>query len=208
MDSFSSRNWLRTLGWCFLAGFALLGLTDFFHTATGVQKYLIDLPGLMLKPYNWPLYLPVQMGLITTGAGLLWALLFNLLVQQRLKMKEDEDRQPLGKGLVPVTVLMIIAGFFLGWVTLGYEYHLSLYLVFYILSLVIVSLFFSRYYLLAFLLVGLSGPLAEWLLLAPSVGYYEFVQKDLFGRVPGWQLFAYGWGGLFFHFITRPVRKY
>lgn len=202
----SSSPWLKTVIITFFAGAGLLGLTDFFHTAAGVQRYLFSSDILMIGAFGWPWYIPVQMGIIALMVMTAWTLLFNHVLLSWSRIDAVNDVQPLGSLLPLVSVIMIAAGFVAGWAAIGYEHHLSLYLALYVASTVYFALFFSRCYLLAFLLVGIGGPLAEWLLLSPSVGYYEFVQKDLFGRVPGWQLFAYGWGGIFFHYVTAGIR--
>ncbi len=201
------NTWKKPILITFIYASVLLGLTDFFHTATGVQKYLFDSDILLIKAFHWPWYLPLQMGCIAVGAMVLWVLAYNLGLHAIMPQNEHRNIQPFGAWLPLFVMLMIISGFFIGFIMLTYEYHLSFYLSVYLISLVFITIAFSKDYLLAFLIMGIAGPMAEWLLLSPSVGYYEFVQKDLFGRVPGWQLFAYGWGGIFFHWISTSIRK-
>jgi hypothetical protein len=161
----------------------------------------------MIDRFRWPWYLPVQMGMIAVMIVTSWTVVFTRAIHPAIQLPESDDTHPLGTLLPVFSIAMVIIGFALGYLTLGWEHHLSLYISLYVLSLIYMAFSFSRYYLLAFLFIGVSGPLAEWFLLAPSVGYYEFVQKDLFGRVPGWQLFAYGWGGVFFHWLSAGVRN-
>ena len=202
----SINTWKKLLSITFITGGVLLGLTDLFHTATGTQIYLFHSDIFMIERFRWPWYLPAQMGMIAVIMVTSWTIIFNRLIYPATELPEAGDIQPFGSLLPAFAIIMILAGFGLGYLTLGYEHHLSLYIVLYVLSLVFISLSFSRYYLVAFLVIGASGPLAEWFLLSPSVGYYEFAQKDLFGRVPGWQLFAYGWGGVFFHWLSTGMR--
>jgi hypothetical protein len=206
MNPASINTWKKLLSITFITGGILLGLTDLFHTATGTQIYLFHSNVLMIERFRWPWYLPAQMGMIAVIMVASWTVIFTRLIHPAIGLLDGEDTQPLGALLPPFAIVMIIAGFVLGYCTLGYEHHLSLYIALYVLSLMFISLSFSRYYLIAFLFIGASGPMAEWFLLSPSVGYYEFVQKDLFGRVPGWQLFAYGWGGVFFHWLSAGMR--
>lgn len=200
-------KWKKPLITTFIYATLLLGLTDFFHTATGVQRYLFDSEIFLIHKFRWPWYVPVQMGAIAVMAMTMWVIVYNALIHQRLRTNHIKDVQPFGAFLPLFVALMVIIGFFLGYITIDYDYHMSVYLFAYIISLLFLSFSFSIDYLLAFLLVGMAGPLFEWLLLSPTVGYYEFVQKDIFGRVPTWQLFAYGWGGVFFHWISCDIRK-
>ncbi len=201
------KAWKKPILITFLYATVLLGLTDFFHTATGVQRYLFDSDILLIKAFHWPWYLPFQMGCIAVTAMLLWVLAYNFAFHAILPKNELRNIQPFGRWLPFFVTLMVVTGFFLGYITLQYDHHISIYVIVYIASLIFIEIAFSRDYMLAFLMMGISGPLAEWLLLSPSIGYYEFVQKDLFGRVPAWQLFAYGWGGVFFHRVSAPIRK-
>ncbi len=201
------KAWKKPLLITFLYATILLGLTDFFHTATGVQRYLFDSEILLITAFHWPWYLPFQMGGIAVTAMLLWVLAYNFAFHAILPKNELRNEQPFGRGLPLFVTLMVVTGFFLGFITLQCDHHISIYLIAYIASLIFITIAFSRDYMLAFLMVGIAGPLAEWLLLSPSIGYYEFAQKDLFGRVPAWQLFAYGWGGVFFHWVSVQIRK-
>lgn len=206
MNPSSINTWKKLISITFIIGGVLLGLTDLFHTATGTQIYLFHSDILMIDRFRWPWYLPAQMGMIAVIMVVSWTVIFNRFLFPAGGVPDDGDAQPLGAFLPAFSILMILAGFVLGYLTLGFQHHLSLYIALYVLSLLFISLSFSRYYLIAFLVIGASGPVAEWFLLSPSVGYYEFVQKDLFGRVPGWQLFAYGWGGVFFHWLSAGMR--
>lgn len=201
------KSWKKPIIITFLFATVLLGLTDFFHTATGVQRYLFDSDVLLIEAFRWPWYLPLQMGCIAVTAMLLWVFAYNYVFNPILLKNEHRNIQPFGKWLPLFVMFMIILSFLLGYLTLNFDYHISIYLIVYIASLVFITIAFSKDYILVFLIMGICGPLSEWILLSPSVGYYEFVQKDLFGRVPAWQLFAYGWGGIFFHWVSAQIRK-
>ena len=54
----------------------------------------------------------------------------------------------------------------------------------------------------AFIFVSVLGPGLECFLLDPRIGYWEFQQKDLFDRIPAWELPLYGWIGFWVNAIV------
>lgn len=199
-------QWKKPVIITFLYGTVLLGITDFFHTATGVQRYLFESDILIIQSFHWPWYVPLQMGTITVTAMVCWVVVYNSFLRTFFQNSTQLGLQPFGTYLPFFVAIMILFAFVLGYYTISWKHHMLLYVAIYVVSIVFIHLKFSTDYLLAFLLVSLTGPTVEWFLLSPSIGYYEFVQKDILGRIPGWLFFAYGWGGTFFHWISKDIR--
>lgn len=185
----------------------VIGPLDGFHSHNGVQHYLIS--QFNITDQNWPWFIPLQMGI--AGIFLLygWTQIIPLLSSQFFG--EEKRRGPGPKFLFPWASAMVIFGYGFSWAMNEYPSHLGYYLALYIVSLLYLLLLHSRHQIAAFMICGIAGVTFETLLLDPEIGYYEFVQKDLFGRAPGWLLFVYGWVGIFIHesyrLVYPPLRR-
>ena len=102
---------------------------------------------------------------------------------------------------------MAAGGYFLSAALLGTGNQPGIFFTLYTFSLLFVVLFMSGHQAAAFVLVGFAGTVAEALLLSPSINYYEFAHKELFGRAPSWLPFVYGWVGVFIHRISRGIGR-
>ena len=196
-------QWIKPLALAFCAGAIVIGPLDFFHAWTGVETYL-DAPGTVTTA-RWPWYVPLQMGLIGVTVLVTWAL-FRLYVVDRLMGSEPAQRIP-DRIVVPLSMVMVAAAYFLSAALLGMEDQPGVFFTLYTVSLGFVILSMSGHQAAAFVIVGFAGTLAETVLLSPSVNYYEFAHKELFGRVPSWLPFAYGWVGVYIHRVSRGVGR-
>jgi hypothetical protein len=203
MEKAGLSQWIKPLVLAFCAGAIVIGPLDFFHAWTGVEAYL-DAPGTVTTA-RWPWFVPIQMGLI--GVVVLVSMtLFRLYVVDRLLGSEQAQRIP-GRIVIPLCLAMVAAAYFLSAALLGTEDQPGIFFTLYTLSLIFVILFMSGHAAVAFVIVGFAGTLAETMLLSPSVNYYEFVHKELFGRAPSWLPFAYGWVGVYIHRVSRGVER-
>jgi hypothetical protein len=190
----------------FAGGFFLIGLLDAFHSHTGVQFYLVS--QFNITDQNWPWFIPLQMGLAGLFLLYSWHQLLPLLCKQFFGL--EKRRGPGPKFLFPWSAAMIVFGYGFSWAVNEIPSHLGYYMGLYIGSLLYLLLLHSRHQIAAFMLCGLAGITFETLLLDPEIGYYEFFQKDFFGRSPGWLLFVYGWVGIFIHELyrlTHPISR-
>lgn len=181
----------------FGVGFGVNAVLDNLFTC---QCHLIrnpDVPLINLRIGAFRLYGPLQFGIGTMLAVVLWR-----AIDGWLRPALDEPRRDGPAGTV-FALAMVVVGLRLGWC----EYpHMTHYLTWsiasYAVSLGFVGLAWSRRRLAAFLVMSLLGVGAELLALDPSIGYWRFVQPDLFGRVPAWELFVYGWAGIVVHHLA------
>lgn len=203
MKKASLLQWIKPLTLAFGAGAIVIGTLDFFHTWTGVETYL-DAP-CTVTTARWPAYLPLQMGCIGMGVLVLWAL-FRIYVADRLLGAEPPNRLS-NRIVIPQCLAMAAGGYFLSAALLGSGNQPGIFFTLYTLSLAFVLLFLSGHQAAAFVLVGFAGTVAESLLLSPSINYYEFAHKELFGRAPSWLPFVYGWVGVFIHRISSGIGK-
>ena len=201
------RKWIATLI-AFVGGFFLVGPLDAFHSHTGVQFYEVERFNISFLAnstgFNWPWFIPLQMGI----AGIF--LLFNWDLHVRLLNKwiPASSEKRANPGFIYIFgTLMVIGGYILAWVLDENPFHLSYYLSLYVASLLGIALVWERNYLIAFILVGIWGTLFETILLDPAIGYYRFDHWDFWGRSPGWLLFVYGWVGIFIHELCSWMRN-
>ncbi len=203
MKKASLTQWFKPLTLAFTAGAIVIGALDFFHTWTGVETYL-DAP-CTVTTARWPAYLPLQMGLIGTVVLVSWAL-FRIYVVDRLVGSEPAQRLP-DRIVIPLTMVMVAAAYFLSAALPGTVNQPGIFFTLYTFSLAFVLLFLSGHQATAFVIVGFAGTLAETILLSPSINYYEFMHKELFGRAPSWLPFVYGWVGVFIHRVSQGIGK-
>lgn len=196
-------QWKKPLLMAFCAGAIVIGPLDFFHTWTGLETYL-DAP-CTVTTARWPWYLPLQMGLIGVTVLVSWAL-FRIYVVDRLLGAEPARRVP-DRIVIPLSMVMVAGTYFLSAALLGRENQPGIFFTLYTASLVYVILFMSGREAAAFVLVGFAGTFAETILLSPSINYYEFAHKELFGRAPSWLPLAYGWVGVYIHRVSRRVGR-
>lgn len=211
----------RNLLIAFAMGGCLLGATDLFHTATGVQIYHIT--RFTVGDFHWPFYIPLQMGLIAAGIMGLWMIIYRRIVAPAMGTEPESAMTPIDKtretpgmsvsatarptAIIPaVAAVMIAAGFVMGWALAGAAHHASWYLLAFALALLAVAVLLPRPYVVAFVMTALCGTAIEWLALSPAAGYYSFIDQDFFGRAPAWLPFSYGWGGVFCHYFGGTVR--
>lgn len=165
--------WLLPLLYAFLAGFFVIGALDYFHTAVGVQTYLIE--PTTITAAHWPWFLPLQMGV----AGLLLVVNWTLTRKVIDRITGPEQMQgPGNKVLIPLASGMILLGYGVSALVQNDPLHLTWYYLLLLGSLVYLVLFHSRHQLLAFLLIGITGICVESVLL--EIGYFEYSQKDIF----------------------------
>jgi hypothetical protein len=120
-------------------------------------------------------------------------------------LPNEQRSGPGSLAIVAVSLVMVVIGYVSSWILLESDRQISLYVVMVLASLIYLTLFHSKQQILAFILIGISGVLVEWILLDPDIGYYEFRHADLFGRVPAWEPFVYGWAGLFIHELSLKI---
>ena len=204
MDKHPLQPWFRAASLGFLAGAILVGPLDFFHTWTGVQTYLVQ-NRFSVTSVNWPWYLPIQMGLIGIAVAVGWPLI-RLYCLEPLIGIEKRSAVP-GKVLMPIAACLVAFCYFLAFLFLDAAHYTSYFVLLYLFFLIIVALFGSRHQIMAFLIISLIGPFAEWVLLVPAIGYYAFKNPDWFGRASTWLLPTYGWVGIFIHELTWEIRK-
>ncbi|MBP7738677.1 MAG: hypothetical protein KA369_22065 [Spirochaetes bacterium] len=203
MVNLTMKQWKKPLLAAAAAGAILIGPLNLFHAWTGVERYLIS--NFTITDANWPWYLPLQMACIGMGVLVLWVI-FRMLVADRLLGAEKGRRIPDWITII-LAIIMVSGGYFLSAALLGYEHQPTVFFTLYTASLLYVALYYSGHSVTAFLLVGYAGTFAEALLLAPSVGYYEFAHKELFGRAPSWLPFVYGWVGVYIHTVSREIGR-
>jgi len=194
-------QWKKPLLAVAFAGAILIGPLDLFHAWTGVERYLIS--SFTITAAHWPWYLPLQMACIGIGVLISWVF-FRIVIADRL-LGVEVDRPVPDRITIVLALIMVVAGYFLSAALLGRDHQPTVFFTLYTVSLIFVALFYSPHVVVAFLLVGYAGTLAEALLLDPSIGYYEFVHKELFGRAPSWLPFVYGWIGVFIHTVSRGI---
>ncbi len=185
------------------AGAFIIGPLDFFHTWVGVERYLVS--SFTITDANWPWFLPLQMACIGIGVLVSWVV-FRMLVVDRM-LGAEKGRRVSDRITIILSIFMVVGCYFLSAALLGREHQPTIFFTLYTASLLFVSLFYSGHSVAAFLLVGFAGTLAEALLLSPSIGYYEFAHKELFGRAPSWLPFAYGWVGVFINTVSREIGR-
>ncbi len=201
MVRLTKDQWKKPLLATAAAGAILIGPLDLFHAWTGVERYLIN--RFTITAVNWPWYLPLQMACIGMGVLMSWVF-FRILIADRL-LGVEGDRPVPDRITIVLAGIMVFAGYFLSAVLLGRDHQPTVFFTLYTASLIFVALCYPPHAVVAFLLVGYAGTLSEALLLDPSIGYYEFVHKELFGRAPSWLPFVYGWVGLFIHTVSRGI---
>jgi len=174
------------------------------HTLLGVQEYVTDFQ--LLPVVNWPWFIPLQMGL--AGLLLLWGwqvskkTIFEQIIRKDRRTVNRVDKP--GPFMV-LAIVMVLLGYILAWLLLGNAGHLNWYLGLYLLSLIVITLSLSKFHILAFLLISITGVVAETLLLDPGLGYFRYPEPDLLGRAPAWLLFVYGWVGIFVHELSKVI---
>lgn len=199
--SINPSQWKKPLLAAAAAGALLIGPLDLFHAWTGVERYLIT--RCTITGVNWPWFVPLQMACIGMGVMVSWVI-FRMGIADRL-LGADGIRRVPDRLTIILCIVMVSGAYLLSAALLGRDHQPTVFFTFYTASLLFVALCYSGHAVAAFLIVGYAGTLAEALLLAPSVGYYEFVHKELFGRAPSWLPFAYGWVGVFIHTVSREV---
>lgn len=188
----------------FFAGFVLVGGLDFMHTAIGIQEYITDFQTLPVA--NWPWFIPFQMGI--AGLLLLWG--WQISKKNFFEQIVRKDRRVVNRVDKPgpflgISMVMVVIGYLLAWVLFGNSMHINWYLGLYLLSLIVITLSLSKFHILAFLLISITGVVAETLLLDPGLGYFQYQEADLLGRAPAWLLFVYGWVGIFIHELSKLI---
>lgn len=192
-------SWQKASLIAFLGGFILVGGLDLFHTALGVQKYLIDFA--VWERFGWPWYLPVQMGVAGLSLYWSWRWMRRVYIDKRLPITEGQE--PDYKLVISMSLSGVLIGYIGGYLLVDEPNHMTWYWYGLAVSMIILIFFFSRQQMLAFLLTGISGVIVETILLLPEIGYFEYPQHDLFGHAPAWLPFVYGWVGIFIHQLTR-----
>jgi hypothetical protein len=203
MVSLNINQWKKPILSAAAAGAILIGPLDLFHAWTGVERYLIS--SFTITPANWPWYLPLQMSCIGMGVLISWVL-FRIVIADRL-IGVEGDRPVPDRITIVLAIIMVSAGYFLSAALLGRDHQPTIFFTLYTASLIFVALYYPPHAVVAFLLVGYAGTLAEALLLDPSIGYYEFAHKELFGRAPSWLPFVYGWVGVFINTVSRGIGR-
>ncbi len=203
MKKSSLDLWKKPLLAAACAGAFLVGPLDFFHAWVGVERYLIR--SFTVTNANWPWFVPLQMACLGMGVLALWVV-FRMLVADPL-LGAEKGRRVSDRITIILSIVMVSGCYILSAALLGREHQATLFFTLCTASLLLISLFYSGHSVAAFLLVGYAGTLAEALLLAPSVGYYEFAHKELFGRAPSWLPFAYGWVGVFINTVSREIGR-
>lgn len=193
------QQWLKASLFAFLAGFFLIGGLDFFHTAIGVQTYLIE--PTTITSAHWPWFLPLQMGVAGLQLVVIWTFLRKKVIDRIVG--PEVQKGPNGKVVIGIASCMILTGYVVAALVQGDPLHLTWYYLMVLGSLVYLTLFHTPQQILAFLLIGILGISVESFLL--EIGYFEYAQKDFFGHAPGWLLTVYGWTGVFIHQLTRNL---
>jgi hypothetical protein len=195
--------WKKPLISAACAGAFLVGPLDLFHAWTGVERYHIS--HFTITDANWPWFVPLQMACIGMGVLVSWVA-FRMLVADRF-LGAEKGRSISDRTTIILAIVMVSGGYFLSAALLGRGHQPTIFFSLFTASLLFISLFYSGHSVAAFLLVGYAGTLAEALLLAPFIGYYEFVHKELFGRAPSWLPFVYGWAGVFINTVSREIGR-
>jgi hypothetical protein len=199
----NDRNgWIRACLLAFIAGAVLIAPLDFFHTRFGFQIYLTR-NMFSITPWNWPVYIPLQFGAIAVVVMAGWSLL-------RIHVLDPYwGREPVSffsrRCMMGIAVACVAAGYVLAWAVADSPDYSAWFVLLFIVSLVFVMATGSRHQGMAFLVVGLIGIFAEWLLLDPRIGYYAFKRPDWFGRSSTWLLPVYGWVGVFVNGLAHII---
>ncbi len=201
MNKSDKKEIIKALVLVFFSAALIIGSLDFFHTCAGVQAYLIETSFSAI--YNWPVYIPLQMGFVGLSVAISWLLFRNYILDRILN--REVITGPGNKTLIPLCIFMAIFGYYLEYLTVDSACHTECFLLIFIASIIYLTLFHSKHQIMAFITIGIIGIFAEWILLDPKIGYYEFVQKDWFDRSSTWLLPTYGWVGIFAHQITRKI---
>lgn len=186
----------------FALGTVVLGGFDFLYTRAGGQSYS---PRWILPPLEiWPWYVPLQMGLVGVSALFLWGRLLPALT--RSFGAGPALQSPPRTVVFPMAMLLLCLA--MSFLFLDHPWHASVFVLFLMLSLGLLAALGNRLEQVAFLVVGLSGGLAEWLLLSPGVDYWQFHHREFFSRLPAWEPSVYGWIGVVVHRLaTSDERK-
>lgn len=174
----------------FACGAVLVGGLDLAFTIFGAQRYLIDVLGV--GPWRWPIFVPVQMGLAAMLALFAWD-------RAARALRLDGDR-PVA---LPIAIAGVAVSLGLQLALLESSWRVSIYALLGAASVAAVALTSGRRAVIAYTLVGIAGSAAEWILLDPRIGYWEFTNRDLFDRLPAWEPVAYGWIGVAVDTLSR-----
>ncbi len=197
-------TWRRPIAGAFFAGALMVGPLDLFHTATGFQTYLQH-NIFSITPWHWPWYLPLQMGIIGIIVLLGWTMFRRYVVD--LIHGPEPDNWTHHWFVYPFSVMIVTGGYVMAWKLMGSADFTTWCVLAFVLLLLPVALWGTRHQLLAFVLIAPTGIFAEWVLLDPAIGYYEFARPDWFGRSSTWLLTTYGGVGLFIHQLSRMVDR-
>lgn len=184
----------------FAIGFVVFGGLDSLYTWAGGQSYSARLAPVSV--HGWPVYVPFQMGLAALVVLAGWSRLSRGLPEalRREPLTTSSPWRAIGASLAP-----LVFGLALAFVLLDHPAHGSAFVALTMLSVLALAIGARRIELVAFALVGIAGPAAEWALLDPRLDYWRFVHTELFERLPAWEPFVYGWVGVTIHRISeRP----
>jgi len=199
-----NSQWIKPCFYAFMAGALLVGPLDFFHSITGIQTYLVCNYFAFTRA-NWPWYLPFQMGTIGLVMVIGWTW-YRRLVLNRL-IPQDAVRILSNDIWIPPALAMVIGGYVLAWALVDSAHYTAWFVLLFLVLLILVIMFGSQQQILAFVMTALIGICAEWFLLDPEIGYYEFTQKDWFGRSSSWLLVTYGGVGIFIHQMSQMIDR-
>lgn len=194
-------GWPRTLGAAFAIGFGVIHLCDRLLLPREGVLHLVRAPGVAAIHSPW--YGPLQFGVASVICVALWRVIDRRLLTALLPVEAERLRP----GVVAVVAVALSAcGLGLGWrVLLDVEHPVSWSFVLLAGSLGAVGLVLTRRQLAAFVVIAALGTAAEWIVLDPRIGLWTFRQPDLFGRVPAWEPFVYGWAGIVYEALARRI---
>jgi hypothetical protein len=180
-----------TLLMAFATGFAVVKASDLVFLVNGRGPHIVKNPAVGLIQSAW--YGSFQFGVVAAAGTAIWYA-FERQVLRRFLPPEPPVR-PLAVG--GVAVALVGLGLGMGWrLMLVLHDHVSWCFLLYGTALFLVALLLRKRDLLAFFVFSLAGSVGEWFVLNPSIGWWTFSQTDLFGRVPAWEPFVYGWAGI------------
>ncbi len=182
----------------FFSGFFIVAPLDLFHTFYKIETYYFS--GANIFNFNWPFYLPLQMGFAALFILLFWKIFRKKWLDGQIG--EEKKGELSGLFLRITSVIMIIFSYLLAFYYRNCICHINIYFLFYVISLLYIVLFQKKRETAAFIIISLGGVIFEYLLLSPSFNYYSFAQKDLFGRIPMWLFSTYGWVGVYIDSIS------
>lgn len=177
----------------FFSGFFIIAPLDLFHTFYKVETYYFSKANIF--DFNWPVFLPLQMGLASIVLLFSWKFFRKRWLDAQ--MGEEKEGDIRGLSLKITAVVMIFITYLMAFYYRNCICHINIYFLFYVFSLLYFVLFQKKRETAAFIMVSLCGVMVEYFLLSPSLHYYQFMQKDFFGRIPMWLFSTYGWVGVY-----------